>query len=258
MSASLRSVSQFSDWPSRRGVRADASRPHVRNVPASCVRPQATLADPATPIRITGSLEPKGALRHRETVTVAGGTSQGVKPGQLYLVRRAISIASPCRRCDRQHVISVHTVAGCGSTTRRRMRRSPASCRRATASRSATTLCPTNCPVWRPPAAGQRTTRRRHIISATSVARPRARGHSWCWTGSDHGIKPAAPDDLSRDDGRTWADVHHREATALVVGAESTMIDRRIARRDLRGRSRCGAEVGAQPVVFPSTWLNRR
>lgn len=89
-----------------------ASRPHVRDVAAELAcGPRATLADPATPIRITGSLEPKkGLFALGETVTVAGGTAQGVKPGQLYLVRRAISDRFTMPTSDRQHVISVHTV----------------------------------------------------------------------------------------------------------------------------------------------------
>lgn len=87
------------------------AHPYERNeaVELACgVR--ASLVPPETPLRVTGSFEPKKALfANGDVVTIAGGTTQGVKKGQVYFVRRAVPDRFAVPMADGVPVTSVHT-----------------------------------------------------------------------------------------------------------------------------------------------------
>ena len=85
--------------------------PFVRNeaIELAC-GPQAALVAPASPLIITGSFEPKKALfANGDLVTIAGGTSQGIKVGQTYFVRRPVPDRFTVPTSDGLPVTSIHT-----------------------------------------------------------------------------------------------------------------------------------------------------
>jgi len=88
-----------------------SSHPFVRDVAGELAcGPQAVLVAPAAALRITGSSEIKKALfAIGDAVIVGGGTSQGVKPGQVYFIRRAVSDRFTPATSDGLPITSIHT-----------------------------------------------------------------------------------------------------------------------------------------------------
>lgn len=87
------------------------AHPYQRNeaVELAC-GPRASLVPSATSLRVTGSLEPKKTLfANGDVVTIAGGTSQGIKRGQVYFVRRTVPDRFAVPMADGVPVMSVHT-----------------------------------------------------------------------------------------------------------------------------------------------------
>jgi hypothetical protein len=87
------------------------SHPYVRNeaVELAC-GPQAALVPSSSTLRVSGSFDPKKALfANGDVVTIAGGTTQGVQPGQVYFVRRAVPDRFTVPTVDGVTVSSIHT-----------------------------------------------------------------------------------------------------------------------------------------------------
>lgn len=89
----------------------DALHPAVRDVAGELAcGPQAAFTVPVPTLRIAGSSEVKRALFGiDDSVVISGGTSQGVKPGQLYFVRRAVADRFTAPMSDGLRITSIHT-----------------------------------------------------------------------------------------------------------------------------------------------------
>lgn len=86
-------------------------RPFVRDVAAELAcGPQAAFVAPTPTLRIEGSAEVGKALfALGEAVIISGGTSQGVTPGQVYFVRRAVPDRFTTPLSGGLQVTSIHT-----------------------------------------------------------------------------------------------------------------------------------------------------
>lgn len=88
-----------------------AQHPFVRDVAGELAcGPQASFVVPAPALRITRGMEAKqGLFGIGDTVIISGGTSQGVKPGQMYFVRRTVPDRFTTPISDGLPIVSIHT-----------------------------------------------------------------------------------------------------------------------------------------------------
>lgn len=88
-----------------------AQRPFVRDVAGELAcGPQAAFVAPVPALRISGSAETGNALfAIGDAVIISGGTSQGVKPGQVYFVRRVVPDRFTAPLGGGLQVTSIHT-----------------------------------------------------------------------------------------------------------------------------------------------------
>jgi hypothetical protein len=107
--ASLAIVSVFS--PAIAGAQDPAAPPAVRDpaIEMAC-GPNAALTVPAAPIRIKGGEEDKRALfAPGDRVVVNAGSSQGLKPGAEYFIRRTVADRFAARVPDAMQPVSIRT-----------------------------------------------------------------------------------------------------------------------------------------------------
>lgn len=88
-----------------------ATQPFVRDIAGEMAcGARAVLVSPTPSLRISGGFEPrKGLFAIGDEVLISGGTSQGVQPGQVYFVRRAVADRFMAPTSDGLPIRSIHT-----------------------------------------------------------------------------------------------------------------------------------------------------
>lgn len=191
--------------------------------------PQAAFVPPMTTLRISGGADsPKTLFAAADRVLINGGTAQGIKPGQVYFVRRAVSDRFTNKISGGLEVTSVHTAGWLRITDAQTDVATGVIAQACDGIDVGDYLEPFALPVVPAPIAGGSPDYAApgHIILGDDRRQMGSAGSMMVLDrGSDHGLKPGQRMTIYRPvAGGRAAGAAIGEATAMVVNAETALV----------------------------------